>query len=143
MQSAQEFMNAFLREQAELLRGIRRQNRDLYEKFFTKDLLAFISDWHEVRDKNPQSFALAEVTDDSARVTTTELISGRQFRYRYHLRKSSENWEIYKKEGSVPCAVDQAIAVGNHVAPAEVSAGMTAIAPGSRLAFPSKYLVFL
>jgi rubrerythrin len=102
MQSAQEFMNAFLREQAELLRGIRRQNRDLYEKFFTKDLLALISDWHEVRDKNPQSFALAEVTDNSARVTTTELISGRQSRHRYHLRKSSENWEIYKKEGECP-----------------------------------------
>jgi hypothetical protein len=95
-------MESYLREKTEMLRSVRRQNQELLQKFLAQDLLNRHSEWDKSRDENPEFISDAEITDDSARIITTELMpkipATKQLRYRYHLRISADNWEIHKKE---------------------------------------------
>ena len=98
MQSAQEFIECFLREQADLNKASRARLRPFREKFFAQDYLKFYQDWEAVCEKNEEKFSMAEVYDESAQIITTSMIGKRQQRYRYHLRVSAGQWKIFKRE---------------------------------------------
>jgi hypothetical protein len=98
MQSAQEFIESFLREKAEALRSFRQINLDLRKKYFAKDILEYHTKWEEERNKNPASASIIEITDNTGSFITTEVIRKKLWRHRYHLRLSDSKWEIYKEE---------------------------------------------
>jgi hypothetical protein len=110
MQSAQEFIESFLREKAEALRSSRNTHRQLREKFFSKEIVQFYSKWEEERDKNPESVSIIEITDNTASFITSELIREKLWRNRHHLRFSENKWEIHKMEAE--CFVCKG--TGNH-----------------------------
>jgi hypothetical protein len=99
MQTVQEFMECYLREKAGLHEAQRRQSQALHEKYYSKDYQKSHLDWHAWREKNPEIFTMAEVSDESAHIITTDFYaSNRRHRYRYHLRTAGGRWEIHKKE---------------------------------------------
>jgi len=98
MQSAQEFIESFLREKAVVFRLTRQACHQFDKKFFSESIVTCRSNWNEDRNRNLESVSLIDTSNDTVSFITTELIFRRTHRKRYHLRISENKWEIHKQE---------------------------------------------
>jgi hypothetical protein len=79
-QSAQEFIEHYLRSKAELQRSHFQLHKVLYEKYFGENLLNYYLDWERQRREKPERLISVEVSDNSAKAITIEHFGERQHR---------------------------------------------------------------
>lgn len=94
VQSAQEFIEHYLRNKAEVQRSHFQLHKVSYEKYFTENLLSYYLDWERQRREKPEKFIGVEVSGNSAKAITIEDFGERQQRHRYILLAMGETWKI-------------------------------------------------
>jgi hypothetical protein len=98
METAQEFIERYLREKSEIFQASRQRSEDLHQKFFGEDYLKIIQDWQDTHRHGPESFEIADASDTSAKITTIKVFNNKQERVRYYLKFSAETWKITNQE---------------------------------------------
>jgi hypothetical protein len=98
MESAQEFVERYLAEQAVAEQAGHRWSEAMYERFYSAEYQTYFVDAHVRRQKNLETFSRAEISDGKVIVITTRLRFRREHRRRYLLRSVNSQWEIYGAE---------------------------------------------
>jgi hypothetical protein len=98
LSSVQDFIQSYLREQADLSQAHRRLARPFQERFYAPDYLGVLFGFRDMMDQNPERFVSAEISEGVPKAITTHSLEGRDRRYRYHLLKSTSGWQITSKE---------------------------------------------
>jgi len=96
MQSPQEFMEAYLSEQAEYIQWHHRQHRVFGEKFYSQERLKIPSVGYRFQAFS-ELLASVENSGDTALAVTNDSRTGKKWR-RYHLRVRRGKWEIYNHD---------------------------------------------
>jgi hypothetical protein len=94
MQTAHEFMDCFLREQADWLQNQFRQGVPFHEKYYSQSFLDRYHQFHAFETQNPEALVTLDVSGESAMAITKKTLSGSEQRYRYHLVLSGQSWRI-------------------------------------------------
>jgi hypothetical protein len=97
MESPRQFMELFLREQAQVSAAARQLYRPFEERFYEPDYLALYLDRRAAREKHPETILSVEDCGDVAKAITTGP-GGVPRRYRYHLRRSGTSWRVSERE---------------------------------------------
>jgi hypothetical protein len=97
MQSAEQFMELFLREQAKVGAAARDLYQPFEERFYEPDYLALHTDSRAEREKKRETLLTAEDYGEIAKAITTGR-GGVPKRYRYHLRRFGTSWRIQERE---------------------------------------------
>jgi hypothetical protein len=98
METAQEFMERYLREKVEMQQFARKRSLSVYQKFFTEEYVNRVNDFQTFRAQNLETLVIAEVSDTSAKIITSGLDAKKQQRFRYHLELAGEAWKINGQE---------------------------------------------
>jgi hypothetical protein len=98
MESAQDFMESYLREHAQLSETYQRLSRPIDEKFLAPDYLKLYLDRRARRQQNPEKLLSVDSSHEIAKVITTAPSAGMPRQYRYHLRRSAASWQIHEIE---------------------------------------------
>ena len=97
MQTAEQFMELFLREQDKVGAAVRDLYRPFEERFFEPDYLALYTDSRAAREKKRETLLTAEDYGEIADAITTRR-GGVPKRYRYHLRRFGTTRRIQERE---------------------------------------------
>lgn len=101
-QTAQEFMDSYLREKAELMKLDHRVRGAFEEKFYSEEIMKHSYYSREKNEElNREMLSEIAVDGDVAKVVTTMPAVGRKATQRYHLRMAGERWQICCSES--PC----------------------------------------
>ncbi len=98
METAQDFMERYLREKAKLQQVARQSNMSLHQQFFTEDYVKVLHNWQTSQGNIPESFVSAEVSDIAAKIITVRATGKLDQRYRYHLAFAEGKWKITSQE---------------------------------------------
>ena len=94
MQRANQFLERFLQEQAELQETWYRQGVPFYEKYFGEAWLEQQRRFLTHERQNPETLVNVEESGDSATAITTHTTGTLKRRTRYHLARSRDGWKI-------------------------------------------------
>jgi hypothetical protein len=109
METAQQFIESYLREKAALHVEQGRLMEPFNRKYFTEDYMKPLLDLFASRQKNPEKFTSMEISDEATQIITTDCFGKMQHRSRYHLRVSGGRWKIFKKEAECPICQNKSL----------------------------------
>ena len=98
MDSPTQFIEAFLRAQAEVSAASRELHRSLEARFFEPEYQALYSARRAAKNNSPERILSVEDAGSLTKVITSGPPSGIPKRYRYHLRRSETTWQIFERE---------------------------------------------
>ncbi len=84
METAQHFMESFLRDRAALHETLRSYSDTFQQKYFAPGYLQPTQEFWAMREKYPEEIASVEVTDGAALIITLERIGRARQQARYH-----------------------------------------------------------
>jgi hypothetical protein len=96
MQSAEEFMQCYLRERGEMDDASYKRSLVLHRKFFTEEVVKRLPGWHA--QMGPETFVSLETSDTGTSAFTTQIALERELRRRYLLKQSGTSWQICRVE---------------------------------------------
>jgi hypothetical protein len=103
-QTAQEFMESYLREKAELMKTDNKMRGAFEEKFYSEAIMKYIYPSRERTLEMNRDMLLAVAVDgDEAKAVTTKPPVGSdeiQPMQRYHLRRAGKRWRIFCTEST-------------------------------------------
>jgi hypothetical protein len=97
METAKQFMELFLREQALVGAAARNIYRPFEERFYEPDYLQICAERRAERAKKVETLLTAEDYGEIAKAITIGP-GGVPKRYRYHLRRFGITWRIHERE---------------------------------------------
>ena len=98
MESPTQFMDGFLRAQAEVSAASRELHHSLEARFFEPEYGALYSARRRARDNSPERVLSVEEAGAIAKVITSGRPGGHPNRYRYHLKRTGTTWQISERE---------------------------------------------
>jgi hypothetical protein len=96
MQTAREFMQACLREQAAYIQWHHQQHRAFGQKFYSEERLKYPAIGYRFTPFAEQ-LSTMEISGETALAFTVNAGTGEKWK-RYHLRVSQGKWEIYDRD---------------------------------------------
>jgi hypothetical protein len=102
MESVQHFVESYLVERARGERTGRQNHQSVTQRYYTTEYQKYLQRSHTLSDENPERYLSSEVSGDKASVVTTQIIFGRQYSRRYHLRFADNRWQIDSCETECP-----------------------------------------
>lgn len=103
MESPTQFIEVFLRAQAEVSGASRELHHSLEARFFEPEYQALYSARRVAKNNSPERILSVEDAGGLAKVITSGPPSGIPKRYRYHLRRSGTTWQIFEWEWECAC----------------------------------------
>jgi DnaJ-class molecular chaperone len=97
MQTAEEFMQSYLRDKAEMQQFQHEKIKEFHRKYFGESYIKYLSDWQDAKKHNPEIFVSIELSRLSAKAITSEPLGNTQQRYCYDLVVSGQGWKIERK----------------------------------------------
>jgi len=98
MESAEEFINKYLNEKAELSSLLFKNRLPFLHKYFEEDYVNLELDFHRTREANLETLESIESGEHRTRFITKESFPKKEFRHRYTISVSDKTWKISGKE---------------------------------------------